>query len=297
MFSEKKMSSKSHNSDFPVRSVPAKLAFAISLALGILGLAILLSVPTDAGARSERQITLGKARQNLKPNCGRDFSRDCVVEGKVTAYQVKRSDGARGFPFSVPWTGKIVGWSVSLARPTKREIDDGGTLRPAQEPFFNELFDSPSQAGISVLKRVNRNQEGPPQWQMVRRSPVENLNSYFGTTVHFALDEPLNVIPKQVVALTIPTWAPVLWKPRACNFNAVSGVLDPAACARAEANYTWRGSRSQGKCRLGVDPDTGEPNEALEASRPQVGIDSIRRYGCYYGSNALLYTVTIVGEN
>lgn len=297
MFTEKKMSSKSHNSDLPVRFAPAKLAFAISLALGILGLAILLSVPTDAGARSERQITLGKARQNLEPNCGRDFSRDCVVEGKVTAYQVKRSDGARGFPFSVPWTGKIVGWSVSLARPTKREIDDDGTLRPAQEPFFNELFDSPSQAGISVLKRVNRNQEGPPQWKMVRRSPVENLNSYFGTTVHFSLDQPLNVIPKQVVALTIPTWAPVLWKPRACNFNAVSGVLDPAACAQAEANYTWRGSRSQGRCRLGVDPDTGQPNEALEASRPQVGIGSIRRYGCYYGSNALLYTVTIVGQD
>ncbi|MGA1213446.1 MAG: hypothetical protein ACO3ZZ_06915 [Solirubrobacterales bacterium] len=291
------MSSKSARNELRTGSGPVSLALAIVFALGVVGLAVLISTPTDAGAKSERRIVLGKARQNLEPNCGRDFSRDCVVEGKVTAYQVKRSDAARSFPFSVPWTGKIVAWSVSLARPTKREIDESGTLRPAQEPFFNDLFGPPSKAGISVLSRVNRNQDGPPQWRMVRRSPVETLNSYFGSTVHFALDRPLNVIPKQVVALTIPTWAPVLWKPRACNFNSISGVLDPSACARAESNYTWRGSRSQGKCRLGVDPDTGEPNEALDKSRPQTGVDSVRKYGCYYGSNALLYSVTIVGRN
>lgn len=291
------MSSKSARNELRTGSGPVSLALAIVFALGVVGLAVLISTPTDAGAKSERRIVLGKARQNLEPNCGRDFSRDCVVEGKVTAYQVKRSDAARSFPFSVPWSGKIVAWSVSLARPTKREIDESGTLRPAQEPFFNDLFGPPSKAGISVLRRVNRNQDGPPQWRMVRRSPVETLNSYFGSTVHFALDRPLNVIPKQVVALTIPTWAPVLWKPRACNFNSISGVLDPSACAQAESNYTWRGSRSQGKCRLGVDPDTGEPNEALDKSRPQTGVDSVRKYGCYYGSNALLYSVTIVGRN
>ena len=65
----------------------------------------------------------------------------------------------------------------------------------------------------------------------------------------------------------------------------------------AETNYTWRASRAVGKCRLGTDADTGEPNEALEKTRPQQKIDSVRRYGCFYGSNALLYTATIVGQN
>lgn len=273
-----------------------RLTIAAGIAFATIGLSFLSTLPTDAGAKSDRRITLGTGREDLEPNCGTDFSRDCVVEGKVTAYQVKRSDSSRSLPFSVPWSGKIVSWSIYLSRPTKREIDDAGTVRPAQAPFFNELFGSPSQAGIAVLKRVKK-ESGPPQWRMVRQSPVETLNAYFGSRVHFALDEPLNVVAGQMVGLTIPTWAPALWKPRACNFNSISGVLDPATCAEAEANYTWRASRSPGKCRLGVDPDTGQPNPALESSRPQRKENSVRKYACYYGSNALLYTATIVGKN
>jgi hypothetical protein len=279
----------------PIR---ARLAIALGVALGAVGLALLSSIPTDAGARTERRITLGSAKKDLEPNCGTNFSRDCVVEGKVTAYQTKRADAPRrNLPFSAPWPGKIVSWSIALARPTKREVNDGGTTRPAQAPFFNDLFGSPAQAGISVLKSVKVGKSKPPKWKMVRQSPIETLNPYFGTRVHFALDQPLNVSRKQVVGLTIPTWAPALWKPRACNFNSVSGVLDPGACARAEADYTWRASRASGKCRLGVNPDTGQPNAALRDSRPQRKVGSERQYACRYGSNALLYTVTIVGKN
>lgn len=250
----------------------------------------------DADAQSDRRITLGTATRNLEPNCGTDFSRDCTVEGKVTAYQMKRSDSSKPQPFLVPWEGKIVTWSISLSRPTKREIDDGGVKRPAQSPFFNDLFGDPASAGISVLKRVKKSKKGPPFWKMVRQSPVEVLNPYFGTTVNFILEKPLNVIAGQMVALTIPTWAPALWKPAACNFDAISGVRDPGACRVAETNYTWRGSRAVGQCRLGTKSD-GQPNEALEKTSPQRKVGSIRRYGCFYGSNALLYTATIVGEN
>ena len=251
----------------------------------------------EAEAQTERRITLGSGTKDLKPNCGTDFSRDCTVEGKVTAYQLKRSDSSKPQPYTVPWAGKIISWSISLSRPTKREIRDDGITRPAQSPFFNDLFGSPAKAGISVLRRVNKKQKGAPYWKMVRHSPVETLNPYFGTTVRFVLEKPLNVIPKQVIALTIPTWAPALWKPAACNFDAITGVRDPGACRVAETNYTWRASRAAGKCRLGTDADTGEPNEALAKTRPQQKVDSVRRYGCFYGSNALLYTATIVGEN
>lgn len=272
------------------------VAATLTLAASVFA-AGLATPPGDAGARSERKITLGAGTKNLKPNCGTDFSRDCTVEGKVTAYQVKRSDSPKPQPYTVPWAGKIVSWSISLSRPTKREIRDDGVTRPAQSPFFNQLFGSPAKAGISVLRRVNKNRKGAPYWKMVRHSPVETLNPYFGTTVRFVLEKPLNVIPNQVIALTIPTWAPALWKPAACNFDAITGVRDPGACRVAESNYTWRGSRGVGKCRLGTDPETGEPNEALEKTRPQQKIDSIRRYGCFYGSNALLYSATIVGKN
>lgn len=289
------MTNKKVRQDLSLSRLFLLVGAALMLA-GSIYVAGLVASTDDADARTERRITLGSATKSLKPNCGTDFSRDCTVEGKVTAYQMKRSDSAKPQPYVVPWAGKIVSWSISLSRPTKREIDDDGVSRPAQSPFFNTLFGSPASAGISVLRRVNKNKKGAPYWKMVRHSPVEILNPYFGTTVRFVLEKPLNVIPKQIVALTIPTWAPALWKPAACNFDAITGVRDPGACRVAESNYTWRGSRAVGQCRLGTGSD-GEPNEALEKTRPQQKVNSVRRYGCFYGSNALLYTATIVGQN
>ncbi len=270
-------------------------AFVLAL-LAVLGVFSLAAAIPDAGAATKR-IVLGKASNNLEPNCGKDFSRDCIVEGKVTGYQVFRKGSDRKNSFRVPFNGKLVSWSISLSRPTKGVINKGGTDQPAQLPFFNDLFGSPASARVAVLRQVDKNSEGPPKWKMVRQSPVQILNPYFGRTVHFALSRPLNVIRKQVIALTIPTWAPAVWKPRSCSFNPISGVQDPDACARAEKDYTWRGGRAKDKCSLGIDPDTGEPNEALAKTGPQQKVDSERRYGCYYGSNVLLYTATVIGKN
>lgn len=254
------------------------------------------AVPADAAVKTKR-IVLGQATNKLKPNCGKNFSRDCIVEGKVTGYQVFRKGTARKNSFRVPFSGKIVSWSISLSRPTKGVINKGGTDHPAQLPFFNDLFGSPASARIAVLRQVDKSKKGPPKWKIVRQSPVQILNPYFGRTVHFALSRPLNVIRKQMVALTIPTWAPAIWKPRSCSFNPISGVQDPDACERAGKDFTWRGSRATDKCKLAIDPDTGEPNQALQKTGPQQKVNSERRYGCYYGENALLYTATVIGKN
>ncbi len=276
---------------------PALTRAALLLsAFAVIGAFWLVAAVPDAGAANKR-IVLGKATNKLEPNCGKDFSRDCIVEGKVTGYQVFRKGSARKNSFRVPFNGKLVSWSISLSRPTKGVINQGGTDQPAQLPFFNDLFGSPASARIAVLRQVDKKSSGPPKWRMVRQSPVQILNPYFGRTVHFALARPLNVIRKQVVALTIPTWAPAVWKPRSCSFNPISGVQDPDACSQAEEDYTWRGGRAKDKCRLGIDPDTGEPNEALQKTGPQQKVNSERRYGCYYGSNVLLYTATLIGKN
>jgi hypothetical protein len=243
-----------------------------------------------------KRITLGEANSKLKPNCGRDFSRDCTVEGSVTGYQVFRKGSTRKRSFIVPWSGKIVSWSISLSRPTNRDIQQNGNTYRAQLPFFNALFGTPASARIAVLRPLRRSKTGPPMWKMVRQSPVQILNPYFGRTINFALARPLNVVRNQMVALTIPTWAPAIWKPRACNFSTFSGSLNPDACARAEKEYTWRGSRAKDKCILGVD-DNDEPNEAVKKSNPQTRVGSNRGYGCYYGSNVLLYTATVIGQS
>jgi hypothetical protein len=285
-------SSLTSSSSFSTTTRPVILA--LLLVTGLL-LTSLAAAPA-ADAAPFKRIVLGQANNQLEPNCGTNFSRDCIVEGKVTGYQVFRKGSPRKRGFVVPWSGKIVSWSISLSRPTKRVVSQGGTDHPAQFPFFNDLFGSPASARIAVLRRVDKNRKGPPRWRMVRQSPVEILNPYFGRTVRFALSKPLNVIRDQMVALTIPTWAPAVWKPQSCSFNPISGVQNPDACAQAEKDYTWRGSRADGKCKLGI-ANNGQPNEALQKTSPQQKIDSERAYGCYYGSNVLLYTATVIGKN
>lgn len=269
------------------------LILALLLATALFGTS--LAAASAADAAPTKRVVLGQANSNLKPNCGKNFSRDCIVEGKVTGYQILRKGSARKRGFVAPWSGKIVSWSISLSRPTKNVVSRDGTDHPAQLPFFNNLFGSPASARIAVLRRIDKSSKGPPKWRMVRQSPVQILNPYFGRTVRFSLTRPLNVLRNQMVALTIPTWAPAVWKPRACSFNPVSGVQDPDACARAEKAYTWRGSRSKGKCKLGI-AGNGQPNEALQKTSPQERVGSDRAYGCYYGSNVLLYTATVIGK-
>ena len=269
-----------------------KVATALFLLVFLTFVAVSGGGPDSAGAASTKRVTLGKGNMKLTPNCGRDFERDCVVEGKVTGYQAL-SKKVEGRNFVVPFKGKVVSWSISLAKVTRKpvKVDENLTPEPAQLPFFNETFGSPSQARISVLREVNKREKGPPQYKNVRQSPTQILNPYFGTTVTFPLTKPLNVNKGQTIGLTIPTWAPALWKPRVCN-DAV--VKDPN-CVPYERNYTWRASRGPDYCELGFE-ENGDPNAALKKSHSQQKVDSVKRYGCYYGGNVLLYTATIVGK-
>ena len=80
----------------------------------------------------------------------------------------------------------------------------------------------------------------------------------------FALEHPLTVLQGQVVALTVPTWAPMF------AFN-VSG------------ENTWRGSRLPDHCSNRAD---------IQAGHPQQGVGKTKTYGCYYSNARLLYTAT-----
>ena len=130
--------------------------------------------------------------------------------------------------------------------------------------FFNDFLGAPSQARIGVLRPIEDSK--PPKYKLVRQSPLETLNPYFGTTPIFALDHPLTVLKGQVVALTIPTWAPMF------AFNV-------------SADNTWRGSRLPEHC---------SSKEDIQGGHPQQGVGKIKTYGCYYSNARLLYTATLV---
>lgn len=264
-----------------------------ALTLAFLAVQLVAGAP-DAPAKSGKRTVLGKTKYRMEPNCGlAALNRDCTAEGKMTGYQ-SLMKGSRGRNFVVPYKqGRITSWSISLSRPTWKDMENAGK---AQTPFFNALFGAPAKARIAVLRRVQKNKRGPPRFQMVRQSPTQILNPYFGRTVHFALSRPLYVAKGHIVALTIPTWAPAFWMPRACSVASYGGYINPSRCARIKQQNTFRASRVPKRCQLGFDPDTGEKNDALTRSRPQQRVGSVKRYGCYYEGNQLLYTATIVAK-
>ena len=70
----------------------------------------------------------------------------------------------------------------------------------------------------------------------------------------------------QIVALTVPTWAPMF------AFNVSS-------------ENTWRGSRLPEHC---------SSKEDIQDGHPQQGVGKTKTYGCYYSNARLLYTATLV---
>jgi hypothetical protein len=224
---------------------------------------IAVAAPSPADSAPLRVVILGQTAETPPASCpGKTVNNvpvtGCRAEGHITGFQ-SIADGIPR-PFEAPFEGKIVAWSITLAKPSTVETE----TTTDEVGFFNDLFGTPSQARIGILRPVEESK--PPKYKLVRQSPIEILNPYFGSTPVFALDHPLTVLKGQIVALTIPTWAPMF------AFNV------------SEDN-TWRGSRL---------PDHCISREDIQSGHPQQGVGKIKTYGCYYSSARLLYTATLV---
>jgi hypothetical protein len=229
----------------------------------LLAALIAVVAPGAADSAPLRVVVLGQTSEMPRPSCPGKIVNgapevECRVEGHITGFQSVADGVAR--PFEAPFDGKIVAWSISLSKPstkeTKTTTDEVG--------FFNEFFGTPSEARIGILRPVEGTK--PPQYKLVRQSPIEVLNPYFGSTPVFALDHPLTVLQGQIVALTVPTWAPMF----ALNLSPEN---------------SWRGSRLPEHCVA---------REDIQSGHPQQGVGKIKTYGCYYSEARLLYTATLV---
>jgi hypothetical protein len=219
--------------------------------------------PGDADSAPLRVVVLGQTAETPPASCPGKIVNNveitpCRVEGHVTGFQAIAGGVPR--PYEAPFEGKVVAWSITLAKPSTAESPTTSN----EVGFFDEFLGRPSQARIGILRPVEGSK--PPQYTLVRQSPVEVLNPYFGTTPIFALEHPLTVLQGQIVALTVPTWAPMF------AFNV-------------GADNTWRGSRLPEHCMA---------REDIQGGNPQQGIGKTKTYGCYYSKARLLYTATLV---
>jgi len=230
---------------------PARLRGRLALAAVLAaGLALSVGVATGTGApgKAKTTVTLGGTANMPDPSCPES---PCQAVGSVTGFQVGTSQGK--LPFRVPANGKIKSWTLSLSQPT-----------PSQRSFFNGFFGTPPEARLAILRRVP--QTNPPRYNLRSQGSIHVLSPYLGQTVKFGAS--LRVHRGDIVALTVPTWA-------------------PAFSQGLSATSSWRASREPGKCINPTDVRQGEPQQ-------KVGTRAT--YGCRYTTARLLYTATLVED-
>ena len=215
----------------------------ISIAI-LGGLVLLLALPALAPATLTEVGVIGATTPETTPSCP---GSPCLAVSRTTGFQVKV--GTATNILSAPRTGTIVAWTISLGKPNATQIK-----------YFNANEGGPSEAGIAVL----RPQTKPNlTYKLIAQGPLVKLEPYFGKTVQFPLETTLKVKKGDVIALTVPSWAPAL--------------------ALGFANTTsWRASR----------PKTGCSSTSTQTTQTAIGTNV--QYYCLYRTARLTYSATLI---
>jgi hypothetical protein len=204
-------------------------------AAGALVAALACAAPASA-----RIIEVGATAAQATPTCPSD---PCRAVTRTTGYQAKVADSRAAYV--VPRNGRIVAWTIALGSPDERQIQ-----------FFEDGYGEAS-AQLTILRRGTRLFH-----RVIGQSPVQQLQAYFGQRVQFPLERSIPVRRGQVVALTVPTWAP-----------ALSQVVDDGS--------SWRASRAKERCR------------DFERQTAQTQMRQLTQYRCLYRER-LTYTATLI---
>jgi hypothetical protein len=243
------MSRSSHGADVAVGPRLGRWFGIAVAAAASLTLLIVLASGSSAAPINKTTVVLGQTSSTPDPACP---ELPCQAVGSVTGFQV--SNGQAQNPYLVPHAGRIKAWTLTLAQPTN-----------SQRAFFNGFFGTPPEARISILRRIPGTD--PPRYALRSQSSVKVLSPYLGQTVKFGSN--LEVERNDIVALTVPTWA-------------------PAFAQNLPANNVWRASREAGTCTNSTDIRQGEPQQVVGKRAD---------YGCKYSTARLLYTATLVEES
>ncbi len=217
-------------------------------AAGLLG----VLVPASATAKV---IELGTTSSELiAPTCPPAPAACNIVLTQVTALETIRD--SKAYPTKATKAGQIVAFTLGLS-----SLDPDRKKAKADLKFLDAHHGGVPQAAITVLRPVGKASQH--RWQVTgESSPTVHLIPYLGQVVQFPLAKPLPVQPGDAVALTIPTWAPVL-------------TINQTTTA-----FAYRQSRAT-NCAIPAD-----------TQQSQLLIGATATYGCDYPGTKVEYTAT-----
>jgi hypothetical protein len=218
-----------------MRSIPAAVLAACALVLVLPGGS--LAKLTEVGS-------VGETTPATVPSCP---SPTCLAVSRTTGFQIKI--GSTRNPLAAPRNGVVVAWTIMLGKPNSTQVK-----------FFNANEGGVSEAGIAILRPERHTKLG---YKLVSQSPLVQLQPYFGMTAQFPLASTLPVKKGDIVALTVPTWAPAL----ALGFSHET---------------SWRASRPKKQC------------SATNSQSTQTTVGSTVQYFCLYQTARLTYSATLI---
>jgi hypothetical protein len=174
------------------------------------GALVALAIPAAAPAKLSEIGEIGATTPATVASCP---GSPCLAVSRTTGFQVKV--GTVRNPMGVPRDGSVVGWTITLGKPTATQVK-----------FFNTNEGGEPEAGIAVL----RPQKSPNlTYKLIASGPLVKLKPYYGKTVQFPLETTIKVKKGDEIALSVPTWAPAL----ALGFGN---------------DTSWRASRQKKQC-------------------------------------------------
>ncbi len=222
---------------------------------GAVALCGLLTATADAAI-----VELGGTTTPLvAPACPKGVapSQCTIILTRSTALETIRDNIA--YPSTVKQAGRLVAFSVGLSA-----LSTNPTTAQNDVKFLDHTYGGDAQVEITVLKLVGA--KNLRRWQVVAASPVVDVQPYLGQVAQFSLTTSIPVVRGETIALTTPTWAPVL---------SIDLSTD---------HFAYRQSRSR-NC-----------NNPPSTSQAQVTVGQNTRYVCDYPGTRVEYSATEITD-
>jgi hypothetical protein len=214
-----------------------------------------VAVPSSAAALVTE---LGVSTTPLvAPSCPKGVppSQCTIILTRSTALETIRDNAA--YPSTVKQAGRLVAFTVGLSA-----LSANPTTAANDVKFLDKTYGGDAQVEITVLKLIGA--KNLRRWEVVESSPLVDVQPYLGQVAQFPLATSLPVVRGETIALTTPTWAPVL---------SIDLPID---------HFAYRQSRSR-NC-----------NNPPASSQAQLTVGQNTRYVCDYPGTRVEYSATEV---
>jgi hypothetical protein len=239
--------------------------------------ATLVAVVLVPAVASAQELQIGvTASPLISPTCpsGLPANQCTIVLTQVTAYETKR-DGIKD-PTTIKKSGVLASFTVGLSGTS--------TITAKDITYLNKVHGGPAEVQLTVLQPTGTINN--PSYRVAAESPVYLVRGLLGQIAEFPLVAPLPVVRGEVVALTVPTWAPVL------SFD-----LDTSKFSYSQSRTKMKVSSTTGTGTTTTTTTTttkastvSSCNTPAAANLAQLTIGQLSNYTCNYPGTRVEYS-------